>query len=82
MSESAMSPEERPGSGISRRDVLKRGAVVGGAAFVIPAVQSISMSRATAQTTSGGGGTKGSGAPPSHSGSPYHRHQHHHWWDW
>jgi hypothetical protein len=33
---------------------LKKGAIVGGAAFAIPVVQTISMSRATAQTASGG----------------------------
>jgi hypothetical protein len=48
--------------GVSRRSVLKRGAmVVGGAAFAVPAVQTISMSRAAAQSASGGGGGEGDG---------------------
>ncbi len=81
MSESAMGPGERSSSGISRRDMLKRGAVVGGAAFMVPAVQSISMSRASAQTTSGGGGGGGAAGTSGGSNNPYHHH-HHHWWDW
>jgi hypothetical protein len=40
---------------IGRREALKRGAMLGSAAFVIPVVSSISMSRAVAQTPSGGG---------------------------
>jgi hypothetical protein len=39
---------------VTRRDVLKKGAIVGGAAFAIPVVQTISMSRASAQAASGG----------------------------
>ena len=39
--------------GVSRRDALKKGALIGTAAFVIPVVATISMSRASAQTTSG-----------------------------
>ena len=46
-------PEGEDG-GISRRDALKRGAVIGGAAaFAIPVIGTISMSQASAQTTSG-----------------------------
>jgi hypothetical protein len=74
MSEGSNGRQARGSSGISRRDALKRGAVIGGAAFVVPAVQSISMSRAAAQTPSGGGG---GGITP---GSDHHHH-HHHWWD-
>lgn len=40
----------------SRRDALKRGAVVGGLIWVAPAVQLIGISPAHAQTASGGGG--------------------------
>lgn len=40
----------------SRRDALKRGAVVGGLLWVTPAVQLIGISPAHAQTASGGGG--------------------------
>ena len=54
--------------GFSRRDALKKGALIGGAAFVIPVIGTISMSRASAQTTSGannqgprGGGVGGNG---------------------
>jgi hypothetical protein len=82
MSENAMDPDEQSSSGISRRDVLRRGAIVGGAAFMVPAVQSISMSRAAAQTTSVGGGGGGGAPAPGNSGDPHHRHHHHHWWDW
>ena len=39
--------------GLSRRDALKRGAIIGGTAFIIPVVGSISMSHASAQTPSG-----------------------------
>ncbi len=38
---------------VSRRDALKKGALAGTAAFVIPVVTSLSMSRASAQSTSG-----------------------------
>ena len=40
--------------GISRRDALKKGAMIGSAAFLIPVVSTISMSEASAQTPSGG----------------------------
>jgi hypothetical protein len=40
--------------GFSRRDALRRGAVIAGAAFVIPVVQTISIKPAAAQGTSGG----------------------------
>ena len=43
--------------GLTRRDALKKGALIGGAAFVIPVVGSISMSSASAQSPSGGGGS-------------------------
>jgi hypothetical protein len=39
--------------GLSRREALKRGAMIGGAAFVLPVVSSISMSPAAAAATSG-----------------------------
>jgi hypothetical protein len=39
-------------TGVTRREVLKKGAIVGSAAFAIPVVQTISMSRATAQSPS------------------------------
>lgn len=51
-------------SGISRREALKRGAAVAGAAvWVAPTVQALSMSAASAATPSGagdGGGVGGS----------------------
>jgi hypothetical protein len=40
------------GNGVSRRDALKTGAVVGAAAFVVPVVGTISLSQASAQTPS------------------------------
>lgn len=40
--------------GMSRRDALKRGAIVGGAVWVVPAVHALSMSSASAQAPSGG----------------------------
>lgn len=43
-------------SSTSRRDALKRGAVVGGLLWVTPAVQMIGISPAHAQSTSPGGG--------------------------
>jgi hypothetical protein len=50
-------------SGLSRRDAIKRGAMIGGAALVIPVISSISMSSASASSPSGGykpsGGTGG-----------------------
>ena len=48
----ASSPEDH--SGLSRRDALKKGALIGGAAFVIPVVTTFSMDKAFAQSTSGG----------------------------
>lgn len=42
-----------PNQGISRRDLLKKGAILGGAVvWVTPIVQSVGMGRAFAQTTS------------------------------
>ncbi len=42
-----------PSEGITRRDLLKKGAVLGGAVvWVTPIVQSVGMGRAFAQTTS------------------------------
>ncbi len=42
-----------PNQGITRRDLLKKGAVLGGAVvWVTPIVQSVGMGRAFAQTTS------------------------------
>jgi hypothetical protein len=47
------------GSGpLSRRDALKRGAVIAGAAFVIPVVQTIVIKPTAAQAMSGRGGTQ------------------------
>jgi hypothetical protein len=39
--------------GISRRDALKKGAVIASAAWVVPAVQALSMSSASADGPSG-----------------------------
>jgi hypothetical protein len=64
---------EKDPSGVTRRSVLRKGAIVGGAAFMVPAVQSISMSRASAQSPSGG--------PPA-AGTPGDHHHHHHFPDW
>ena len=61
MSETPDEPGGQGSSDVSRRSVLKKGALVGGAAFMIPAVQTISMSRASAQNASGGGGGGGIG---------------------
>ena len=41
--------------GISRRDALKKGAVIASAAWVVPAVQALSMSSASADSPSGSG---------------------------
>ena len=49
-----MDSAEPVDEGISRRDALKRTAMIGGAAFVIPAVTTFSMDKAFAQTPSGG----------------------------
>ena len=49
-------------SGITRRDVLKRGAVAGGAVlWAVPVVQVIGMSASHAAAASGGGGGGGGG---------------------
>ena len=43
-----------PSQGITRRDLLKKGAVLGGVVvWVTPIVQSVGMDRAFAQATSG-----------------------------
>lgn len=42
-------------NGISRRDALKKGAVIASAAWVVPAVQALSMSSASADSPSGRG---------------------------
>jgi len=81
-----MEPGGRPEDGVSRRSVLKKGAmVVGGAAFAVPAIQTISMSRAAAQTASGGGGGGGGGGIGGARPEPGHGYGHgpgHHkpWW--
>ena len=55
--------ESEPGTGITRRQALKRGAAVAGAAvWVAPTVQALTMSAASAQTPSGSGGTVGANA--------------------
>jgi hypothetical protein len=84
VSENLNEQDGHPEDGMSRRSVLKKGAmVVGGAAFAVPAIQTISMSRAAAQSPSGGGGGGGGGGPagsdPSHG---YHHNPGHHkpWW--
>ncbi len=87
MSENPIERGGHPEDGMSRRSVLKKGAmVVGGAAFAVPAIQTISMSRAAAQSTSGGGGGGGggggaTGSDPGH-GHGYGHDPHHHkpWW--
>lgn len=55
--------EERP-SGITRREALKRGAVIGTAAWVVPAVQVLRMDAAAADSPSGAG----HGSPGGQSG--------------
>jgi hypothetical protein len=45
--------EEGVDEGISRRSALKRIAAVGGAAWVVPAVQTLNMPKANAQTAGG-----------------------------
>jgi hypothetical protein len=78
VSENAIEPGGHPEDGVSRRSVLKKGAmVVGGAAFAVPAVQTISMSHAAAQSASGGGGGGGgiggaTGSDPGHGHDPGH----------
>lgn len=51
--------ESETGSGITRRQALKRGAAVAGTAvWVAPVVQALAMSPASAQQPSGGGGSR------------------------
>ena len=53
--------ESDAGTGMSRRQALKRGAVVAGTAmWVTPALQVLSMSSASAQQPSGGPSGRGS----------------------
>ena len=54
MTNHASKTPEPDDAGLSRRDAIKRGAMIGGAALVIPAISSISMSSASASTPSGG----------------------------
>ena len=55
-------------SGITRRDVLKRGAIAGGAVlWAVPVVQVIGMSASHAEAASGGGG--GGTTPPPGGGT-------------
>jgi hypothetical protein len=49
----------RQEQGVTRRDALKKGAMLGTAAFVIPAVATFSMDKAFAQSASGGGRDSG-----------------------
>ena len=63
------------GSGLTRRDALKRGAVIAGAAFVIPVVQTLSIKPAAAQGYSGGhsygrGGDLGQNQDNNSQGDP------------
>ena len=46
---------------VSRREALKKGAIIGGAAIMIPVVTTLSMSNASAQTTSGNPTRPGNG---------------------
>lgn len=48
-----MSDNQRVEGGVSRRDALKRGLFVGGALWVVPAVQVVTMTEAHAETASG-----------------------------
>jgi len=57
-------------SGITRRDVLKRGAVAGGAVlWAVPVVQVIGMTASHAEAASGGGGTPTSHPTPTATGT-------------
>ena len=62
--------------GISRRDAMKRAAMIGGAAFIIPVVTSFSIDKAFAQSTSGGGDSNG--RDNFVQGGVYHPHHHPH----
>lgn len=58
--------DDTPPTGLTRRQALKAGALLGAAAWVVPAVQVIGMTPSGAETTSGGGG--GGSVPfPSHA---------------
>lgn len=48
-------------NGLSRRDALKRGAVIAGAVWAVPAVQALQMSSASAEAPSGQGRGRGGG---------------------
>jgi hypothetical protein len=52
-------------SNISRRDALRRGAIVGGAVFAVPTVQVLGLSPASAQQVSGPPPTSPTTAPPT-----------------
>jgi hypothetical protein len=57
-------------SGITRRDVLKRGAVAGGAVlWAVPVVQVIGRTASHAEAASGGGGTPTSHPTPTATGT-------------
>jgi hypothetical protein len=58
-------------SGITRRDMLKRGAVAGTAVlWAVPVVQVIGMTASHAETASGGGGGGGGGGTTPPPGNP------------
>ena len=52
-----MGSDESPPQGLSRRDLLRRGAVVGGTlVWAVPAMEVLSLTSAHASSPSGGGG--------------------------
>ncbi len=61
---------------ISRRSAIKKGAAVGAAAFVIPAISTVSMSRASAQATSGSYSNHGSSDGNNNDQGPAHEPYH------
>jgi len=60
--------DEMQHGGLSRREALKRGAVVAGAAWIAPAVMALPVSSASADAPSGGRSSAGGGQSKKNKG--------------
>ncbi|MGN6331328.1 MAG: hypothetical protein ACTHOD_06695 [Motilibacteraceae bacterium] len=57
-------PRSEPLSGLTRREALRRGALVGSALWMVPVAQAVSVTPAAADTASAPGGGGGGGGRP------------------
>jgi hypothetical protein len=65
--------ESTPQTGLSRRDLLRRGAVVGGTlVWAVPAMEVLSLTSAHATSPSGGGGGPQNPQPQGGGGGGKH----------